>query len=468
MTRVPMILSAFFFNPQGDHRMSWRHPHALGREVFGLEYYRQLAVAAERAVIDTIFIADHVAIWDSFESTVAHYANARLEPITLLSALSAATTHVGLIGTASSSYSEPYNLARMFASLDHLSNGRAGWNVVTSGMDEEALNFGKDGNIEHAIRYERAAEFLDTAKALWDSWEDDAILINKESGYFAAPERVHRIDHFGKHFKVRGPLNVPRPIQGYPVIVQAGSSEDGKKLAAAHADLHFSLVRSIDEGKQYRLDLDERLKRAGRTPDSLKILPGVVPIVAESASAAREKQAQLESLMPIRIGVDLLSSWCGVNLSKFPLDGPLPPLPPEETFNGQRTNLARVRAFAEQNLTIRQTAQRVSSSGTAPLIAGTAIEIADQLEAWFTAGAADGFNLMFPLMPEDWTNFANQVVPELQHRGLTRTEYGAGTLRERLSLPRPADRFAASNAGKSAGQNEKKPEQLIPSVLEKV
>jgi FMN-dependent oxidoreductase (nitrilotriacetate monooxygenase family) len=464
MSRVPMILSAFFFNPQGDHRMSWRHPHAPGREIFGLEYYRQLALTAEHAVIDTIFIADHVAIWDSFESTVAHYANARLEPITLLSALAAATRHIGLIGTASSSYSEPYNLARAFASLDYLSDGRAGWNVVTSGMDEEALNFGKNGNIEHAIRYERAAEFLDTAKALWDSWEDDAILMDKASGYFADPKRVHRIDHVGKHFKVRGPLNVPRPIQGHPVIVQAGSSEDGKKLAAAHADLHFSLVRNIDEGKQYRLDLDERLRQAGRTPASLKILPGIVPIVAESASAAREKQEQLESLMPIRIGVDLLSSWCGVDLSKFPLDGPLPTLPPEETFDGQRTNLVRVREFAEQNLTIRQTAQRVSRSGTAPLFAGTARDIADQLEAWFTAGAADGFNLMFPLMAEDWTNFAGQVVPELQRRGLARTEYGTETLRERLGLPRPVNRFAASKPGEAVDPSQGKPNQLVSSA----
>ena len=460
----PMILSAFFFNPQGDHRMSWRHPRAPGREVFGLEYYRQLAIAAENAVMDLVFVADHVAIWDSFPSAVAHYANARLEPITLLSALAAATKHIGLIGTASSSYSEPYNLARAFASLDHLSNGRAGWNVVTSGMDEEALNFGKDGNIEHAIRYERAAEFLDTAKALWDSCEDDAILIDKASGYFANPTRVHRIDHAGKHFKVRGPLNVPRPIQGHPVIVQAGSSEDGKNLAAAHADLHFSLVRSIDEGKQYRQDLNERLAKAGRKPDSFKILPGIVPIVAESASAAREKQEQLESLMPIQIGVDLLSSWCGVDLSKFPVDGPLPPLPSEETFNGQRTNLARVRAFAEQGLTIRQTAQRISKAGTAPLMLGTPVEIADQLEAWFTAGAADGFNLMFQLIPEDWTNFASLVVPELQRRGLTRREYGSGTLRERLGLPRPANRFAESKNGATTESNREKTAEPLSSI----
>jgi FMN-dependent oxidoreductase (nitrilotriacetate monooxygenase family) len=438
-----MILSAFFFNPQGDHRMSWRHPRAPGREIFSFEYYRELALAAESAKIDTIFVADHVAIWDSFESTVAHYANARLEPLTLLSALAPVTKHIGLIGTASSSYSEPYNLARAFASLDYLSNGRAGWNVVTSAMNEEALNFGKDGNIEHATRYERAAEFLDTAKALWDSWEDDAILIDKDSGFFADPARVHRIEHAGKYFRVRGPLNVPRPVQGHPVIVQAGSSEDGKNLAAAHADLHFSLVRSIEEGRQYRADMDERLRRVGRSPDSLKILPGIVPIVAESAAEAREKQASLETLMPVRIGVDLLSSWGGVDLSRFPLDGFLPPLPAEETFDGQRTNLQRVKEFAKQNLTIRQAAQQVSRSGTAPLMAGTASEIADQLEAWFTAGAAHGFNLMFQLMPEDWMNFAKFVVPELQRRGVARTEYSEDTLRERLALPRPADRFVA-------------------------
>jgi FMN-dependent oxidoreductase (nitrilotriacetate monooxygenase family) len=460
----PMILSAFFFNPQGDHRMSWRHTRAPGQEIFGLEYYRQLAVAAENAMMDLIFVADHVAIWDSFPSTVAHYANARLEPITLLSALAAVTKHIGLIGTASSSYSEPYNIARAFASLDHLSDGRAGWNVVTSGMDEEAMNFGKDGNIEHAIRYERAAEFLDAAKALWDSWEDDAILIDKASGYFADPAGVHRIDHAGKHLRVRGPLNVPRPLQGHPVIVQAGSSEDGKNLAAAHADLHFSLVRSIEEGKQYRQDLNERLKRAGRNPDDFKILPGVVPIVAESASAAREKQEQLELLMPIQIGVDLLSSWCGVDLSKFPVDGPIPPLPSEDTFNGQRTNLARVRGFAEQGLTIRQTAQRISKAGTAPLILGTPGEIADQLEAWFTAGAADGFNLMFQLLPEDWTNFANLVMPELQRRGLARKTFGPGTLRDQLGLPRPTNRFVSSKVHTNPELHQKEAGESFASI----
>jgi FMN-dependent oxidoreductase (nitrilotriacetate monooxygenase family) len=441
MERTPMILSAFFFNPQGDHRMSWRHPDAPGQEIFDLSYYQRLAEAAESACMDAIFVADHVAMWDTYESNIAHYANARLEPVTLLAALSAVTRHIGLIVTASASYSEPYNIARAFASLDHLSHGRFGWNVVTSGMNEEAMNFGRDANIEHASRYERAQEFLEVTKALWDSLEDSSLPMDKESGFFANPKRVHRINHIGKHFKVRGPLNVPRPPQGYPVIVQAGSSEDGKHLAAMHADLNFALVRTIDEGQRYRKDFDDRLRRVGRQPGDLKVLPGILPIVARSRSEAQEKRDFLETLVPARVGVDLVSSWCGLDLSTYPIDGPLPPLPDVSTYDGQRTNLERLKAFAKENLTIREIARRISNAGTGPVMAGTPVEIADEMEAWYSAGAADGFNLMFPLLPDDWLNFAKLVVPELQRRGLTRKEYAAGTLRDRLGLPRPANRF---------------------------
>jgi FMN-dependent oxidoreductase (nitrilotriacetate monooxygenase family) len=443
MERTPMILSAFFFNPQGDHRMSWRHPDAPGREIFDLSYYRRLAEAAESARMDAIFVADHVAMWDTYESNIAHYANARLEPITMLAALAAVTRNIGLIVTASASYSEPYNIARAFASLDHLSNGRFGWNVVTSGMNEEAMNFGRDANIEHALRYERAEEFLEVTKALWDSLEDDSLLLDKKSGFFADPKRVHRINHVGKHFKVRGPLNVPRPPQGYPVIVQAGSSEDGKRLAAAHADLNFALVRTIEEGQRYRKDFDGRLQRIGRQPSDLKVLPGILPIVAKSKSEAQEKRDFLETLVPARVGVDLVSSWGGMDLSAYPIDGPLPPLPEVSTYDGQRTNLERLKAFAKENLTIREIARRISNAGTGPVMAGTPTEIADEMEAWYVAGAADGFNLMFPLLPDDWLTFAELVVPELQRRGLTRKEYASGTLRDRLGLPRPANRFSS-------------------------
>lgn len=436
-----MILSAFFFNPQGDHRVSWRHPRAPSREVYDLPYFHSLAAASEAAKLDAIFVADHVGMWDTFESNIAHYANPRLEPMTLLSALAAVTSHVGLLATASASYTEPYNLARMFASLDHLSHGRVGWNVVTSSMPEEAMNFGHDGNIDHANRYERAGEYLDVVKALWDSIEDEAILLDRESGLFADPSRIHRINHAGKYFKVRGPLNVPRPPQGHPVIVQAGSSDDGKTLASRHADVHFAVIRSVEEGLKYRADFDVRLSAAGRVPNDLKILPGIRPIVASSRSEAREKEEFLQTLVPERIGVDLVSSWCGVDVSAYPIDGPLPPLPDIETYNGQRSNLERMKAFATQGLTIRDVAQRLINAGAVPSVIGTPADVADQLEAWFSAGAADGFNLMFPLLPEDLTQFCTQVVPELQRRGMAQTEYVGATLRDRLGLRRPPDRF---------------------------
>lgn len=442
MRNKRMILSAFFFNPQGDHRMSWRHPAAPRKEIYTLEYFRRLAAAAEAAKMDAIFLADHVAIWDSYESNVAHYANARLEPLTLLAALAAVTSDIGLISTASASYTEPYNLARTFASLDHLSNGRSAWNVVTSGMNEEAMNFGRDGNIEHAFRYERAAEFLETAKALWDSIEDEALLFDKETGFFADPNRIHRIDHTGKHFKVRGPLNVPRPIQGYPVIVQAGSSGDGKTLAAKHAEINFSLARTIEEGKRNRVEFDERLVAVGRRPESLKILPGILPIVAGSRSEAEEKRDLLESLTPPRVAIDLVSSWVGMDLSSYRADGPVPELPDEATFNGQRTNLVRVKTMAAQGMTIQQIASQVAKAGTAPVMAGTPVQIADEMEAWFTEGAADGFNLMFPVLPEDWMDFTRDVVPELQRRGLVQREYLPGTLRDKLGFERPKNIFA--------------------------
>lgn len=436
-----MILSAFFFNPQGDHRISWRHPNAPSREIYDLPYFQSLATTSEAAKLDAIFVADHVGMWDTYESNIAHYANPRLEPITLLSALSAVTSHIGLLATASASYTEPYNLARMFASLDHLSHGRAGWNVVTSSMPEEAMNFGHDGNIDHANRYERAGEYLDVVKALWDSIEDDAILLDRESGLFADPRRIHRINHAGKYLKVRGPLNVPRPPQGHPVIVQAGSSDDGKNLAARHADVHFAVMRSVEEGQKYRADFDTRLERAGRLPEDLKILPGIHPVVAPSRDEAREKEAFLQTLVPERIGVDLVSSWCGIDVSGFAIDGPLPPLPDIETYDGQRSNLERMKAFANQGLSIREVAHRLINAGAVPSVIGTPADVADQLEAWFTAGAADGFNLMFPLLPEDLTQFCRQVVPELRRRGFAQTDYTGTTLRDRLGLRRPTDRF---------------------------
>ncbi|MEP7454723.1 LLM class flavin-dependent oxidoreductase [Phyllobacterium sp. SB3] len=442
MLRQQMILAAFFLNPQGDHRLAWRHPRAPDREFLGLDYYRRLAEAAERAKLDAIFIADHLGIWDGYGSGLAHYANPRLEPLSLVSALSAVTRDIGFMVTASSSYNEPFNTARLFASIDHVSNGRIGWNVVTSALEEEAANFGRDSNIDHAQRYERAAEFLDVAKALWDSWDDDALVIDKTSGLFAHRERIHYLNHHGKHFKVKGPLNVPRPPQGHPVIVQAGSSDAGKNLAAQHADVHFAVLRSEAEGLAYRADMNGRLAKYDRAPESFKLLPGILPIVAESASEAQEKHEILETLMLDEVAIDLLSSWAGLDLSVYPPDGPIPSLPDEGTFNGWRTWLALVKDDANKGLTIRQLARKIANTGSVPLVAGTATQVADQMEAWFVSGAADGYNLMFPLLPEDWLNFMDKVVPELQRRGLFRAEYEPGTLRDRLGLARPENSFA--------------------------
>lgn len=303
------------------------------------------------------------------------------------------------------------------------------------------MNYGRDANIDHAVRYDRAGEFLDVTKALWDSWEDGAVALDKEAGLFAHPDKVHFLHHSGKHFRVRGPLNVTRPPQGYPVIVQAGSSAAGKNLAAAHAEVHFAVIRDEAEGIAYRADMDARLAKFGRRPESLKQLPGILPIVGETASEAEEKQQFLESLMVDELAVDLLSTWAGVDLSIYPLDGPIPDLPEEANYNGWRTWLALVRDKANEGLTIRQLARKISATGSVPLVAGTAKQVADHLEAWFVSGAADGFNLMFPLLPEDWTNFMRTVVPELQRRGLFRTEYEPGTLRDRLGLARPANSF---------------------------
>jgi len=438
-----MILSAFFYNPQGDHRLSWRHRQAPGAEILGLDYYRRLAEDAERARLDVIFVADHVAVWDSIKSGVAHYANVRLEPLTLLSALAAITSKIGLVVTASSSYSEPYNIARMFASLDHISNGRIAWNVVTSAMDEEAKNFGRDGNIEHAHRYERADEFIEIAKTLWDSWEDDALVIDRESGQFADPAKVHQLNHKGRHFQVRGPLNISRPPQGHPLIFQAGSSDAGRNLAAKHADVQFAIIRNIEEGLRYRSDVNARLARFGRAPESLKLIPGVQPVVAASRSEAEERVEELKSLQLDQVSIDLLSSWTGTDMSAYPPHGPLPALPDESSFNGGHTALNRAKEWARQGLSVLEAGRELANSGSVPVVAGTPADVADQLEAWFVAGAADGYNLMFPQLPDDWTNFTRLVVPELQRRGLFRTEYEEGTLRDRLGLKRPENSFAA-------------------------
>ncbi|QMR78689.1 LLM class flavin-dependent oxidoreductase [Enterobacter sp. RHBSTW-00175] len=438
MSHNSMILNLFFFNPQGDYRFSWRHPDTPEHEVFTLSYYTALARKAEAATLDALFIADHTGIWDS---GLAHYANARLEPLTLLSALAAVTDNIGLMATASTSYTEPYNLARYFASLDFLSNGRASWNIVTSWLEEEAANFGLDQIPQHGNRYQRAGEFIDVVTRLWDSWEDGALLFDKPHGLFADADKVHHLNHHGDFFKVRGPLNVPRPPQGHPVLVQAGSSEAGKQLAASRADMHFVFIKSIEQGKAYREEMNQRLNALGRSPEEFKIIAGVLPVVVNSEAEKAERQQLNAELMSDRMAIDLLSAYLKLDLSPYPHDEPLPPLPDEANFDGIRTTLQLIRDY-DPALTILELGRLLLQSSDSWLVIGTAQEVADTLAEIYLSGAADGFNLMFPLLPGDFDRFTEQVVPVLKAKGVMKTDYAPGTLREKLGLPLAKNHFA--------------------------
>ncbi|MCS3431018.1 LLM class flavin-dependent oxidoreductase [Klebsiella sp. BIGb0407] len=443
MAKNTAIFNLFFFNPQGDYRFSWRHPQAPGKEIFTLKYYADLARKAELATLDNIFIADHVAIWDTVPSGIPHYANPRLEPVTLLGALAAVTDNIGLMATASTSYNEPYNLARYFASLDFLSGGRASWNVVTSWLPEEAANYGLEQLPEHGQRYQRAAEFIDVVRKLWDSWEDDAILIDKQSGYFADSQRVHHLNHEGKFFKVRGPLNVPRPPQGHPIVVQAGSSESGKQLAAAQADIHFVFMSNIEKGLAYRADMNHRLREVGRKPEDFKILGGVLPVVVNSHEEKEQRQQLIDSLMNDRMALDLLGTYLRLDLSEYSPHQPLPSLPGEEGFDGIRTALQIIAGY-DPNLSILQLGRLLLQSSDSWLVIGSAEEVAATLSEAFHAGAVDGYNLMFPFLPVDFDNFIEQVVPLLKASGVMKQAYQPGTLREKLGLPVVVNQFAGT------------------------
>lgn len=440
MPQSTAIFNLFFFNPQGDYRFSWRHPDAPGKEIFTLKYYADLARRAEAAALDNIFIADHVAIWDTVPSGVPHYANPRLEPITLLAALSAVTENIGLMATASTSYTEPYNLARYFASLDHLSGGRASWNVVTSWLPEEAANYGLDTLPEHGRRYERAAEFIEVVRKLWDSWEDEAVLIDKHSGYFADPERVHPLSHKGEFFKVRGPLNVPRPPQGHPIVVQAGSSESGKALAAAQADIHFVFMSNIEKGLAYREDMNKRLRELGREPEHFKILGGVLPVVVNTPEEKAQRRALIQTLMNDQMALDLLGTYLRMDMGEYDRHAPLPPLPDEQGFDGLRTALQIIKGY-DPALTVLQLGRLLLQSSDSWLVIGTAQEVADTLSEAFHAGAVDGYNLMFPFLPVDFDNFVDQVAPILKQSGVMQQGYRPGTLREKLGLPPVGNQF---------------------------
>lgn len=435
-----------FHHEGGHHVASWRHPQAEVGDNFAdiVSFARK----AEAAKFDAVFLADTVSVRLNNLAAASHKAHngvRHFEPITLLSALAAVTDRIGLVATASTSYTEPFNLARQFASLDHLSNGRAGWNLVTSGSPESAFNFNHDAIIGHADRYELAEEFADVVLGLWDSWDDDAFPRDKQSGLYFDPAKLHRLNHTGRHYKVRGPLNTPRSPQGHPVVVQAGSSEPGKELAARTAEAIFTAQQTLEEAVGFYADVKGRLAKYGRLPEDLKVLPGVNPVIGRTESEAREKFEELQALVEPRVGLALVSEHLGgVDLTGLSPDDPVPALP--ETDGGKSRQALVSELARRENLTIRQLYLRISGARGHWQLVGTPEQIADQLEERFVNYGADGFNVMPPLLPGSLDDFIALVVPELRRRNLFRTEYEGRTLRENLGLRRPPNRFAASVA----------------------
>ncbi|NBB11876.1 LLM class flavin-dependent oxidoreductase [Pseudomonas sp. SLFW] len=425
----------------GHHASAWRLPDAQPGNLTSPAYFKALAQTAERGKFDYLFFADRLALSDRFgnnlDASVHYLTSSRLDPVALLGLLAGATSHIGLAATASTTFNHPFTLARTFATLDHLSEGRIGWNIVTSTNDGEALNHSAEPILEHELRYRRAREFVELAIKLWDSWEDDPFIHDKVTGEFAHPERVHYLNHAGEFFNVRGPLNVPRSPQGHPVLIQAGSSDTGQGFAASVADVIFAAQPDLQKAKVFYETVNQRLLAQGRAAGSLKIMPGVMPFVGKSKDEAQARFAELEDNVHPLAGLALLSDSMNHDLSVYPLDEPLPEV---KEIRGNQSRFKLVQELSQrEGLTLRQLGKRFGGSRSHRVLAGTASEVADDLEQWFTERACDGFNIMPPYLPQSLDDFVNGVVPELQRRGLFRREYSGRTLREHLGLERPAN-----------------------------
>ena len=428
-----------FMRPVSIHTGAWRYPGAYPDANFNFAHIRHFARRLEAAKFDAFFMADHLAVLNMPVNALKRsHTVTSFEPFTLLSALAGATERIGLIATGSTTFDEPYHVARRFASLDHISGGRAGWNIVTTSNPDAALNFGLDDHMEHAERYKRAREFYDVVTGLWDSFADDAFVRDVESGIFFDPAKMHALDHKGKYFKVRGPLNIARPVQGWPVIVQAGASDDGRQLAAETAEAVFSGGGPLADGQKLYADIKGRMDRLGRDRNNLKILPGAFVVVGDSVEEAKEKRALLDGKVHYESSIASLSVILGTDASGFDPDGQLPPIPETNASKSGRQRLVDV--AARDKLTVRQLAQRVGGYGGLSFV-GTPQTIADQMEEWLVGEGCDGFNIMLPFLPAGLDDFVDKVVPELQKRGIFRTEYEGRTLRENLGLPRPKNRF---------------------------
>jgi N-acetyl-S-(2-succino)cysteine monooxygenase len=452
MSKRQIKLGAFI-PTTSQHAAGWRHPESRPQDHLSIDYVIELAKTAEKGLFDAYFLADGLSVnWSHGSAKDANsigYTDkvVGFEPVTLFAAISAVTKHIGFIATASTTYEDPYILARKYASLDHISKGRAAWNVVTTISANTARNFGYQQHPEHKVRYERADEFIEVTQKLWDSWEDDAFLYDKESGKFFDVKKNHEPLHVGKYFSVQGALNVPRPPQGYPVIVQAGQSNDGRELAAKYAEVIFTAQQHIEDAQEFYRDVKTRLLKYGRHPDDLKIMPGVSIFVAKTEQEAKEKYELLNSLIHPEVGLGLLGGLSGgIDLTKFDLDAPFPKINDADINFSSRQQMM-IDIARENNFTIRQLYEHIASARGHWTLVGTPEQVVDRLQEWFENEAADGFNVLPPSTPAGLNDFVELIVPELQRRGLFRTEYEGTTLRENLGLKRPENQhvLAAQN-----------------------
>lgn len=428
-----MYINLFLYGC-GHHRAAWRHPHSDAERLGDISYYQELARIAERGKLDAVFFADGQSA-----DNVSDGPRWFLEPLTMLSALAVATEKIGLISTVSSTFYTPFVAARMLASLDHISNGRIGWNVVTSMYDIEARNHGYESMPDHQWRYQRAEEFIDVAKRLWDSWSDDAVELNR-TGAYANVDKVQPIHHHGEHFLVDGPLTVPRSPQGHPVLFQAGASEQGRAVAATSAEAIYAVAYDLAAAQSYYRDIKRRVREAGRTVN-VPILPGLVTYVGSTHDEALAKQRELDELLPTETSLRQLALFIGKDAEEclgWELDAPVPALPPLETFKGPKGRYGTIlRIIETEQPTLRQLLGRLAAGGGHCTMIGTPESIADQMEHWFKNEGADGFNLMPPALPAGIEDFVDHVIPVLQKRGLFRTDYNGSTLRDHLGLERP-------------------------------
>ena len=448
MTEKRKMRLGVFLSGTGGNMASWRHPSALADGAVNLEYYQGLTRKAEKAKLDFVFFGDGLYI---SEKSHPNFLN-RFEPLTLLAALAMDTTSIGLAATLSTTYSDPYTVARQFSSIDHLSGGRAGWNIVTSPLEGSAANYNKPEHPQHDLRYRMAVEFLEITKGLWDSWEDDAFIRDKESGVFIDPAKMHRLDHRGEFYSVQGPLNISRSRQGRPVLIQAGSSEAGRGFAATVADAVFSGQAAMTGAAEFYQDIKNRAAKAGRNPDEVLILPGCSPIVGDTPDEAEAKYQEIANLVVIEDALNYLGRYFNdMDFSPYDLDERFPDLG-DFGRNGWESTTDRIKQVArDENLTLREMALRSTTPRNEFI--GTPSQVANAMQAWFEEGAADGFMLVPSVLPQGFNDFVDQVLPILKERGLFRTEYETDTLRGNLGLPKPENRYTQEARSEETSRN---------------